>query len=71
MNTKAFEQFDVTNEVELSSIEGGFWRELLAGAIGAIDGGGVTLEQLNGIKLPKPCSCSPYGVGGTPNFCNF
>ena len=26
MNTKAFEQFDVMDEVELSAVEGGGWK---------------------------------------------
>ncbi|CAM4054571.1 bacteriocin leader domain-containing protein [Streptococcus penaeicida] len=64
-----FSKFKKMNEKDLSVIIGG-------GNIGAaLQGlfGGFTnspsLEQLNGVKLPKPRSCSPYGTGGTPNAC--
>ncbi|MGT2923793.1 Blp family class II bacteriocin [Streptococcus caviae] len=71
MNTQVFEQFEIMTKEELSKIEGGFGGLFLGGAISAFDGGGVTLEQLNGIDRSTPKSCSPYGTGGTPNSCNF
>lgn len=70
MNTQTIAQFDVLDTEMLARVEGGFpWGLFFGSAIGAFDGGGVTLEQLNGRKLPKPRSCSPYGTGGTPNAC--
>lgn len=57
------------NEQDLSLIMGG--RNLGAALQGLFGGfaNWPTLEQLNGTKLPKPKSCSPYGTGGTPNAC--
>ncbi|MFU2164429.1 ComC/BlpC family leader-containing pheromone/bacteriocin [Streptococcus pluranimalium] len=69
MNTQTISQFEPLDTDLLATVEGGFWGLFLGGAISAFDGGGITLEQLNGKKLPKPRSCSPYGTGGTPNAC--
>ncbi|KHD39641.1 ComC/BlpC family peptide pheromone/bacteriocin [Streptococcus uberis] len=57
------------NEQDLSLITGG--RNLGAALQGLFGGfaNSPTLEQLNGTKLPKPKSCSPYGTGGTSNAC--
>lgn len=66
-------EFKTINEDKLLHIEGGFWGLFLGGTISALDGGGVTLDQLNGGRTRgfKACTCSPYGTGGTPNSCNF
>lgn len=74
MNTKTMEQFTILDTEILATVEGGWfpWGGFFSGAIGALDGGSQTLDQLNG-KWPKktfPTPCGPYGMGGTPNACN-
>ncbi|HFR3816026.1 TPA: ComC/BlpC family peptide pheromone/bacteriocin [Streptococcus suis] len=73
MNTKIMERFEEIRGDRLLDIKGGFpWGTLFSGAIDAMDGGGPTLDQLNG-KWPKrnpPRPCTPFGTGGTPNACN-
>lgn len=73
MNTTSLEQFVTLNSTDLAAVEGGWggWGDALAGLLGGF-APSPTLDQLNGkwpIRKP-PKSCSPYGTGGTPNFCN-
>ncbi|MBA2795505.1 ComC/BlpC family peptide pheromone/bacteriocin [Streptococcus porcinus] len=72
MNKKAIEHFDVIDDRTLENVLGGGfgWGAALAGLFGGL-AASPTLEDLNGKKLPKPSSCSLYGIGGTPNTCNF
>ena len=74
MNTKSLEKFEVLNSEMLASVEGGFgWGNFFGSVLGTLDGGGPTLDQLNGgaTRNFRACSCSPSGTGGTPNSCNF
>ncbi|MFU2206824.1 ComC/BlpC family peptide pheromone/bacteriocin [Streptococcus pluranimalium] len=71
MNIELFTGFEEMETETLAELTGGFgWGDALAGLFGGL-APSPTLDQLNGKKLPKPRSCSPYGTGGTPNACNF
>lgn len=45
MNTKSLEKFEVLNSEMLASVEGGFgWGNFFGSVLGALDGGGPTLD---------------------------
>ena len=70
MKTKSLEKFEVLNSEMLASVEGSFgWGNFFGSVLGALDGGGPTLDQLNEGATRNFRACS--GTGGTPNSCNF